>query len=80
MSNRKTYFSAYWVDGKHKYVTGDNKSAALKFVVTVLDYPYLKGITVKRVDNHSLIPGGSNAILLAVYSNRDIQKMGQWRW
>ena len=46
MSNKKTYLSAYWVDGKRKDVTADNMSAALKFAATALYYLYLEVITV----------------------------------
>ena len=44
--NRKTYLSAYWVDGKRKDVTADNMSAELKFAATALYYLYLEVITV----------------------------------
>ena len=71
--------SAYWVEGKRKYLNAENMSAALKFGTTTLNYPSLKGITMDRVDTHSLRSGGSNALLLAGYSDRDIQKMGRWR-
>ena len=54
-------------------------SAALKFATTSLNYPYLKGIPIDRVDTHSLRSGGANALSLAGYSDRDIQKMGRWR-
>ena len=54
-------------------------SAALKFATTALNYTYLKGITIDRVETHPLRSGGANALFLAVYSNRDIQKMGRWR-
>ena len=52
MINRKTYLSAYWVDGRHKDVTADNMSAALKFAATVFDYLSLKVIPVERVETH----------------------------
>ena len=54
-------------------------SAALKFENTALNYPYLKRITIDRVDTHSLRSGGENAPSLARYSDRDIQKTGRWR-
>ena len=54
-------------------------SAALKFATTALNYPSLEGIPIDRVGTHSLKSGGANALSLAVYSNRDIQKMGRWR-
>ena len=49
-------------------------SAALKFSTTALNYPSLNGIPIDRVDTHSLISGGANELLLAGYSDRDIQK------
>ena len=57
----------------------DILSAALKFATTALNYPYLKGISIDRVDTHSLRSGGSNVLLFAVYIDRDIQKMGRCR-
>ena len=78
-SNKKTYLSAYWFGGRRKDLTAENMSAALKFATTALNYPYLKGITIDRVDTHYLITGGANALLLAGYSDRDIQKMGRRR-
>ena len=62
-----------------KYINSENMSAELKFAATVLNYLYLKGIPIDRVDTHSLRYGGSNAPSLAIYSERDIQKMGRWR-
>ena len=55
-------------------LNADNMSAALKFATTALNYPYLKGIPIDRVDTHSLRSGGSNSLLLAGYSDRDIPK------
>ena len=51
-------------------------SAALKFAAIALNYPSLKGIPIDRADIHSLRYGGANALSLAGYSNRDIQKLG----
>ena len=39
----------------------------------------MKGIPIDRMDTHSLRSGGANALSLAGYSDRDIQKMGIWR-
>ena len=47
-------------------------SAALKFSTNAFNYPSLKGIPIDRLDNHSLRSGGSNALFLAEYRNRDI--------
>ena len=67
--------SEYWVGGRRKDLTAENMSAALKFATTALNYPSLKVIAIDRVDAHSLRSGGANALSLAGYSNRDIQKM-----
>ena len=34
---------------------------------------------MERIDTHSLRIGGANALSLARYSDRQIQKMGRWR-
>ena len=65
--------------GRRKDINADNMSAASKFSTTALNYPYLKGIPIYRVNTHSLRSGGANALLLAGYSNRDIKKTGRWR-
>ena len=70
--------SAYWVGGRQKYLTSENMSAALKFAATALNYMSLKWIPIDRVDTHFLISGGANALSLAGYSDRDIQKMGRF--
>lgn len=44
-----------------------------------LQYPEQKGIPIDRIDTHSLRSGGANALLLAGFSDREIQKMGWWR-
>ena len=76
MSNRKTYSSEYWVEGKRKDVTADNMSVALKFAANALNYPYFKDIPVQGVDTCSLRAGGANELLIAGYSDRYIQKWG----
>ena len=54
-------------------------SAALTFATTALNYLSLKGIPIDRVNNHYLRYGGANELSLAVYINRNIQKIGIWR-
>ena len=76
VSNKKTYLSAYWVGGRRKYLNNENMSAALKFSTKALNYTSLKGITIYRVDTHSLRSGGANTLSLAVYNDSDIQKWG----
>ena len=62
VKNKKTYLSAYWVEGRRKDLNADNMSEALKFSTTALNYPSLKGIPIDRVDTHSLRSGRSNAL------------------
>ena len=52
VKNKKTYLSAYWMEGRIKYLNADKMSAALKFTTTALHYPYLKGIPIDTVDTH----------------------------
>ena len=54
-------------------------SASLKVSTTALNYTSLKEIPIYRVDTRSLRFGVANSLLLAGYSDRDIQKLGRWR-
>ena len=58
VNNKKTFFSAYWVGGRRKYLNAENMSAELEFATTTLNYPSLKGITIDRVDTHAFRSGG----------------------
>ena len=78
-NNKKTWLSAYFVDGKRKDVTAEQMGKSLKFTAGALDYPAAKGIPIDQIDTHSLRSGGANALVLAGYSDREIQKMGRWR-
>ena len=49
-------------------------SNVLKFGATVLDCPSLKGTLIDRVDTRSLQAGRANALSLAGYNGREIQK------
>ena len=62
------------MEGKRKDLNADNMSAALKFATAAFNYPSLKGIPIDIVDTHSFRSGGANALSLAVYNDRDIQK------
>jgi hypothetical protein len=53
-------------------------SGKLKMAASQLNYPE-RGIPIESVDTHSLRSGGANALHLAGYSDREIQKMGRWR-
>jgi hypothetical protein len=70
--------SMVFQDGKRRNVTDKEIRAALKSAAAQLDYPS-RGIPIERVDTHSLRCGGANALSLAGYSDRHIQKLGRWR-
>ncbi len=75
-----TMFLSAFFDGSTRYdVTDKDLRTALKLTATALDYPATRGIPVERIDTHSLRIGGANALSLAGYSDRQIQKMGRWR-
>ncbi|KAL3793071.1 hypothetical protein HJC23_003079 [Cyclotella cryptica] len=73
-----TFLSSYFVDKGHFDVTDRNISAALKIAALVLAYPS-RGFPIDRIDTHSLRSGGANALSLAGYTDRQIQKMGRWK-
>lgn len=75
----KERLSAYWEGGARKDLTDEDVRAGLKWAASYLDYPGEKNISIDRVDTHSLRGGGANALHLAGYSDRQIQKMGRWR-
>jgi hypothetical protein len=70
--------STYWIKGKKKHVTDKDIRAALKGAAEALGYPD-RGIPIERIDTHSLRCGGANALSLAGWSDRHIQKLGRWR-
>jgi hypothetical protein len=74
-----TFLSAFFVEHKRFDVTDRDIRLSLKQAGTALAYPELKGIPIDRIDTHSLRSGGANALSLAGYSDREIQKMGRWR-
>jgi hypothetical protein len=77
--NWNTPLSAVWDEqGKRMDVTDKIIRRALKLAAKVLEYPQRRGIPIERVDTHSLRIGGANALHLAGYSDREIQKMGRW--
>ena len=65
------------MEGKINDINADNMSAALKFATIILNYPYLTGILIDRVDTHLLISGGANSLSLVGYIDIDIQKIGR---
>lgn len=74
-----TFFSAYFDEDGHRDVTDRDISMGLKSAATTLNYPEEKDIPIELVDTHSLRGGGANALSLAGYSDREIQKIGRWR-
>ncbi|KAL7458421.1 hypothetical protein ACHAWC_009998 [Mediolabrus comicus] len=74
-----TFLSAYFINGVRYDINNKQVSEALKRAAAALDYPGCKGIPIDRVDTHSLRSGGANALSLAGYTDRQIQKMGRWR-
>ena len=75
-SDPSTFLSSYFSNKGHFDVSDRNISAALKMAALVLAYPS-RGFPIDRIDTHSLHSGGANALSLAGYTNRQIQKMGQ---
>jgi len=69
---------AFFNGGCQFDVNDNDIRQALKFAAAELDYPE-RGIPIDRVDTHSLRSGGANALSLAGYADRAIQKMGRWR-
>ena len=74
-----TFLSAFYVNGARFDVTDRDIRFGLKRAAAALKYPLMKGIPIDRIDTHSLRSGGANALSLAGYSDRQIQKMGRWR-
>jgi hypothetical protein len=74
---QKALLSAIYVEGVCYNVTGDDISKGLKMAATLLNYPSMRGIPIKRIDTHSLCSGGKNTLALSGYSDTQIQKMGR---
>jgi hypothetical protein len=74
----KTFLLEYFDKaGQHFDITNQDISAALKMAATFLDYPTTKGIPINQIDTHLLNSGEANALLLAGYSNTQIQQIGR---
>ncbi len=73
----KTLLSAFFHLGVRYDVSGDDISKGLKLAAHILWYPTTRGIPIKRIDTHSLMSGGANALALSGYSDTQIQKMGR---
>ena len=78
-SDSSTFLSAFFVRTARFDVTDGDIRRSLKQAAIALQYPEFKGIPIQRIDTHSLRSGGANALSLAGYSDREIQKMGRWR-
>ena len=77
-NNKEEKLSAYFVNGVRYHLKDKEVSARLKMAAAQLNYPE-RGIPIDAIDTHSLRSGGANALHLAGYSDREIQKMGRWR-
>ena len=77
-TNPEEKLSAYFVNGVRYHLKDREVGASLKAAAEKLDYPE-RGIPIESIDTHSLRSGGANALHLAGYSDREIQKMGRWR-
>ena len=73
------FLSSYWTNSCQYDVADINIHVTLKFAVIELNYLEFKGIPIGRIDTHPPRGGGTNALSLAGYSDREIQKMGQWK-
>ena len=72
------FLSTYFTGNGRCDVSDRNISTALKMAAQVLAYPS-RGFPIDRIDTHSLRSGGANALSLAGYTDRQIQKMGRWK-
>ena len=77
--DHSTFLSAFFANGRRFDVTDNDMRKSIKYAARILQYPATKGIPINRVDTHSLRSGGANALSLAGFSDRQIQKMGRWR-
>ena len=78
-SDKKVFLSAYFAKEGRRDVTDVNIRDGLKIAADLLDYPAARGIPIDRINTHSLRSGGANALSLAGFSDRHIQKMGRWK-
>ncbi len=72
----KTLLSSFFHQSAHYNVCDNNISTELKLAATILQYPAMRGISIKRIDTHSLWSGGANTLALSGYSDTQIQKLG----
>ena len=67
--------SSYRKNGCKYDVTDVDIPTATKFAAADFNHPEFKGTPIDRIDIHSISGGGANALSLARYSDREIQKM-----
>ena len=76
----EAFISAHFKSpGKRADVKDNDIQRALKIAALAKEYESYRGIPISRIDTHLLRAGGANALHLAGYSDREIQKMGRWR-
>ncbi len=62
-STKQTFLSTYFDDAHiRNNITNEDIMVALKRAAKILDYPLAKGISIERIDTHSLHSGGANAL------------------
>ncbi len=76
--NSSIFLSKVFQATAHTDVSDKHIQAVLKLVVVALEYHTTWGISIDRIDTHSLRIGGANAQLFMGYSDRQIQKLGRW--
>jgi hypothetical protein len=77
--DNKTLLLAFYVDSLRYNITREDISKGLKMAATLLSYPSMQGIPIKRVDTHLMQSRGANALVMSGYSDTQIQKMGRWK-
>ena len=66
----ETFLSPYWVGTTRYHMVDAGIQTALKFAAGALNYPELKGISIDRIDMHSLRDSGGNALSFSGYEDR----------
>ncbi len=74
----KALLSAFYLDGTHYDVMGEDISKGLKMAAMLLHYSTTRVILIECIDTHLLCSGGTNARASSGYSNTQI-KMGRWK-
>ena len=73
----KTFLCAYWDRVGRGNISDQEIRVAVKAAASALKYPQ-RGMSLKRIDTHSLRSGGACALKLAGKDNVTIRKLGRW--